>query len=229
MAPEELCIVVPLYKEGAALVDLWQSLAPLRAAGVEVILVNAKLPQEQADDTALVAAQQQIPLLHAKKGRARQMNTAASQTQRPWLLFLHADTQLPADVLDQLAALPAATHWGRFDVAIKGRSRGLSMVAFCMNWRSRVTGIATGDQAIFVRRDLFEQQGGFPEQPLMEDIALCRALLKHSRPACVRRKVVTSGRRWDSFGLWRTIFLMWYLRFAYWRGARPDQLAGLYK
>jgi rSAM/selenodomain-associated transferase 2 len=228
MQPEELTIVVPLYKEAAQLAALWHSLAPLRESGVEVILVNAQLPPEQADESLAIAAALNIELLQAAKGRAGQMNAGAAQSMRPWLLFLHADTRLPEDVLLQLQALPSNSQWGRFDVWIEGRSWGLPMVAFCMNWRSRLSGIATGDQAMFVRRDLFNAVGGFPQQPLMEDIALSRALRSRARPVCLFSKVITSGRRWDTYGLWPTIVLMWRLRFAYWRGASPDTLAAQY-
>jgi len=229
MTPDELCIVVPLYREAAQLPALWQALQPLRQAGVEVVLVNASLAPEQADNTQQIAAALQIPLIEAPKGRALQMNRGAQCTQRPWLLFLHADTQLPADVLTHLGQLPDNAQWGRFDVRISGRSRGLPMVACCMNWRSRLTGIATGDQAIFVRRALFASLGGFPAQPLMEDIALSRRLRALHRPQCLCSRVTTSGRRWDSYGLWPTILLMWRLRFAYWRGASPDLLAARYR
>ncbi|HMW72302.1 MAG TPA: glycosyltransferase family 2 protein, partial [Cellvibrionaceae bacterium] len=171
MTPDQLCIVVPLYREAPQLVALWQSLAGLRQAGVEVILVNAELPPERADNTCDIATTQAISLLGAPKGRALQMNTGAQASTRPWLLFLHADTRLPDDVLEVLSRLPDTAQWGRFDVQISGRSWGLAMVAFFMNLRSRLTGIATGDQALFVRRELFLAAGGFPAQPLMEDIA----------------------------------------------------------
>lgn len=229
MTPQELCIVVPLYREAAQLPALWQSLAGLRQAGVEVILVNAELPPELADETIPIAAAQQIPLQSAPKGRAVQMNEGARLSCRPWLLFLHADTRLPEDALIQLARLPIKAQWGRFDVRITGHSWGLGMVAFCMNWRSRLSGIATGDQAIFVRRALFDALGGFPPQPLMEDITLSRRLRAQHWPHCLFSRVTTSGRRWDSHGLWPTILLMWRLRFAYWRGVAPEQLAALYR
>ncbi len=228
MTPDQLSIVVPLYREAHQLVALWQSLDGLRKSGVEVILVNAELPPEGADNTCDIAAAQGIPLLAAPKGRALQMNTGAGASTRPWLLFLHADTRLPDDVLEVLSRLPDSAQWGRFDVRIIGRSRGLAMVAFFMNWRSRLTGIATGDQALFIRRELFLAAGGFPAQPLMEDIALSARLRKQHRPVCLASRVTTSGRRWDTYGLWPTIVLMWRLRFAYWRGAAPEQLAALY-
>jgi hypothetical protein len=119
--------------------------------------------------------------------------------------------------------------WGRFDVRINGRSPLLHVVAWLMNQRSRWTGIATGDQALFVQRALFQRIGGFPDQPLMEDIEISRRLRKLARPFCLRQRVVTSGRRWDTRGVWRTIFLMWRLRWLYWRGVPPQVLAEAYR
>ena len=162
------------------------------------------------------------------------MNHGAGEAHAPTLLFLHADTRLPADA-DRLLATALATgaRWGRFDVRIEGRSRWLPVVATFMNLRSRLTGIATGDQALFMRREVFDRVGGFPDQPLMEDVEITRRLCarprEFGRPACLRQRVVTSGRRWDERGAWRTIVLMWRLRWAYWRGARAEDLARLYR
>jgi rSAM/selenodomain-associated transferase 2 len=169
-------------------------------------------------------------VLRNAPGRARQMNAGAAAAQGDWLLFLHADTQLPAQA-DQ--AIQSAIHsgaiWGRFDVQIDGHSRLLPLVAALMNWRSRWTGICTGDQAIFVQAALFKQVGGYANQPLMEDIDLCRRLRAIAPPACLRARVHTSGRRWDQGGAWRTIILMWWLRWRYWRGTPAEVLARLYR
>jgi hypothetical protein len=145
------------------------------------------------------------------------------------LIFLHADTTLPdnADRLIAAALSCRATDrvWGRFDLRIAGRHPLLALVARMINWRSRFTGIATGDQALFVTRDAFWSVGGFPDLPLMEDIALSRKLKCRCRPICVAEPVVTSGRRWDYHGLWPTIALMWRLRLAYYFGAEPAGLS----
>jgi len=158
------------------------------------------------------------------------MNAGAARADGELLLFLHADTRLP-DHADAavLRAVAGGADWGRFDVSIEGRSALLRVVALLMNLRSRLTGIATGDQAIFVRRDLFQRLGGFADQPLMEDIELSRRLRAVSRPACLRARVRTSGRRWDSRGVWHTIVLMWRLRWRYWRGVPPEVLAREYQ
>lgn len=154
------------------------------------------------------------------------MNAGAAACSGELLLFLHADTRLPhdADVLVRRAA-QGQRRWGRFDVAIDSPLPVMRVVEALMNLRSRRTGIATGDQAIFVRKDLFDQVGGFPDQPLMEDVALSTQLKRHGPPACLRERVTTSARRWEREGPWRTILLMWRLRAAYFLGADPSKLA----
>jgi rSAM/selenodomain-associated transferase 2 len=168
-------------------------------------------------------------VLRAPRGRAAQMNAGARAARGEILLFLHADTALPpsADEIVQ-AALNQGRDWGRFDVAIAGADPLLAVVAMLMNLRSRLTGVATGDQAVFARRECFFAAGGFPEIPLMEDVALSKALKRIAPPACLRERVVTSGRRWERNGTLRTILLMWRLRLEYALGADPRRLARRY-
>jgi rSAM/selenodomain-associated transferase 2 len=158
------------------------------------------------------------------------MNAGAARASGQVLLFLHADTCLPpaADQLIVDGLQRNGRGWGRFDIAIAGRHRMLGVVAAMMNLRSRLTGIATGDQAIFVSRDAFAACGGYPDIPLMEDIALSRRLRRASRPLCLGQRVTTSGRRWEQGGIHRTILLMWRLRLAYFLGADPAALARRY-
>jgi rSAM/selenodomain-associated transferase 2 len=153
------------------------------------------------------------------------MNAGAAVATGDALLFLHADTRLPPDADALVAAALARRDWGRFDVRIDGRSPLLPVIAWFMNQRSRLTGIATGDQAIFVRREVFP---GFPEIALMEDVAFSVAMKARARPACLRQRVTTSGRRWDEGGALRTLLLMWRLRLAYFLGAAPEKLARRY-
>ena len=160
-------------------------------------------------------------VIAAPRGRAVQMNAGARQARGDVLVFLHADTRLPSNA-DELVRGPL---WGRFDVQIEGRHPLLKVVAWSMNLRSRLTGIATGDQAIFVRREAFT---GFPELPLMEDVAFSKAMKRRVRPACLREKVTTSGRRWEARGIVRTVLLMWRIRFLYAMGTDPASLARLY-
>lgn len=213
-----LSVVVPVLDEAAGIRAALEALAPLRARGHEVILVDGG----SSDGTVERAAGLCDRVVTAPRGRALQMNAGARAATGDMLLFLHADTRLPpgADVL----ALKACV-WGRFDVEIEGRHPLLKVVAWAMNQRSRLTGIATGDQAIFVRRDAFP---GFPEIALMEDVAFSSMMKRRARPACLHAKVLTSGRRWESRGVLRTIFLMWRLRLMYFLGVRPDRLARRY-
>jgi rSAM/selenodomain-associated transferase 2 len=220
-----LSIVVPVLDEAAGIAAALAPLQRLRQAGVEVLVVDGG----SRDATLEVAAPLADLVLVAPRGRGSQMNAGAARARGATLLFLHADTRLPAGAVDAVAAaIAAGACWGRFDVAIEGRLAGLGMVATMMNLRSRLTGIATGDQAIFVTRAAFEQVGGFPDLPLMEDIALSTRLKRIARPACLRQQVVTSGRRWEKHGLWRTILAMWRLRLRFFFGADPQALAREY-
>lgn len=225
MTAAQLAIVIPVLNEAHGIESALKALAPMRAHGVQVIVVDGG----SHDDTVALAQPLVDYVLTCAKGRARQMNAGAARATATNLLFLHADTRLPIDANEQvLAALGAGAVWGRFDVSIEGTSPMLRVVAACMNLRSRLSGIATGDQAIFVRTDSFVQVGEFPDQALMEDIELSKRLKRLSRPACLSAHVVTSGRRWETRGVWRTIVLMWSLRWRYWCGASPEQLARAY-
>ncbi|MEO8805045.1 MAG: TIGR04283 family arsenosugar biosynthesis glycosyltransferase [Burkholderiaceae bacterium] len=222
----QLSIIVPVLDEAAGIVASLEAAAPLRARGHEVIVVDGG----SRDGTAALCRGHADVVIEAPRGRARQMNAGAALAQHEVLLFLHSDTRLPASADTAIAqALARGASWGRFDVRIEGGSPMFPLIAALMNRRSRWNGIATGDQAMFVQRALFERAGGFPEQPLMEDIELSRRLRAVSRPACLRERVQTSGRRWEQRGVWRTILLMWRLRWRYWRGASPEALAKAYR
>jgi len=183
------------------------------------------------DATRALAAPLADRVIEAPRGRASQMNAGARECGGDILVFLHADSALPPNALDAIGAglKRTARDWGRFDVAIAGADPLLSLVALLMNARSRLTGVATGDQAIFVRREAFDAIGGFPEIPLMEDVAISKKLLGRTRPLALEDRVVTSGRRWERHGTMRTIFLMWRLRMAYALGADPRRLARRYE
>lgn len=220
MPAPRLSIVMPVLDEGERIDAAIHALAPLVARGAELIVVDGGSRDGTADRARACGA----VVLEAPRSRAAQMNAGAASARGGSLLFLHADTRLP-DGADGLIARALRTHaWGRFDVRIDGRHPMLRMVAAMMNLRSRLTGIATGDQAMFVTRAAFEQAGRFPQQPLMEDIELSARLRRVGRPACLAARATTSGRRWERDGAWRTILLMWRLRFAYWRGAPPAEL-----
>lgn len=199
----------------------------MRERGGEVIVVDGG----SSDDSAAIAECFGCVVVGSPRGRARQMNAGAALARGDVMLFLHADTRLPdgAPVLVAGALADGRYEWGRFDVRIEGVGGTLRVVAWMMNGRSRLTGIATGDQAMFVTRRAFTEVGGFPDQPLMEDVELSKRLGKISRPACIRERVITSARRWQARGAWRTILLMWRLRFDYWRGVPPGVLAEAYR
>ena len=222
-----LSIIVPALDEAAVLAGSLVPLQALRTQGHEIIVVDGG----SRDATLAVARAAADLVFAAMPGRASQMNAGAHAATGDVLLFLHADSWLPADAANAIAgAFARGTRWGRFDVTIRGSLRVLKLVASMMNARSRLTGIATGDQGIFVERALFLHVGGFAPIPLMEDVAMSKTLKRAAgRPACLRVRIATSGRRWETGGPWRTIVMMWRLRLAYALGADPARLARLYR
>lgn len=221
----QLSIVIPALNEAENIIPSLRALAALAARGAQRIVVDGG----SSDDTAARATGNAERVIVAARGRASQMNAGAAAASGDVLLFLHADTRLPEDADRLVAAALERRLWGRFDVRIEGGGAWAELVAWFMNRRSRLTGIATGDQAMFTRRETFEQLGGFAPIPLMEDIQMSRRLKALGRPACIATPVVTSGRRWARNGPWRTIWLMWRLRAAYFLGADPVQLAARYR
>jgi rSAM/selenodomain-associated transferase 2 len=218
----KLSVVIPTLEEAAGIEACLQALAPLRGRGHEVIVADGG----SRDATPEIARALCDRVVTAPRGRAMQMNAGAAAASGDVLVFLHADTTLPANAEEQIFQAAKNRVWGRFDVDLEGSHPFLKVVAWSMNLRSRLTGIATGDQAIFVRREAF---GGFPEIALMEDIAFSKAMKRRGPPACLRERVRTSARRWERRGVLRTIVLMWRLRLLYFFGARPDDLARLYR
>jgi rSAM/selenodomain-associated transferase 2 len=222
-----LSVVVPALNEAEGIAGTLLSLRELRARGHEVLVVDGG----STDGTTAGATPRTERVLTAPRGRARQQNAGAAAASGDVLLFLHADTRLPPDadrrVLEGLRR--SGRGWGRFDVRLSGRHPLLRLTGWLMAHRSRLTGIATGDQAIFVRRAWFQRAGGFPDIPLMEDVALTRSLRRMGPPLCLRARVVTSSRRWEARGIVRTILLMWRLRIAYALGADPHRLAERYR
>ena len=222
-----ISVIVPVLDEARTLPTCLEPLQVARASGrAEVVVVDGG----SRDGTRAIAAPLSDRLIEAPRGRASQMNAGARAATGECLLFLHADTRLPGNALDAIEAAlgDGGGDWGRFDVRIDGGGVLLRIVAATMNARSRLTGIATGDQAIFVRREAFEAVGGFPAIPLMEDVAISKLLRRRSPPRRLRAQVTTSGRRWERRGTLRTIFLMWRLRAAYALGADPQRLARRY-
>jgi rSAM/selenodomain-associated transferase 2 len=220
-----LSIILPVLDEAPRIGAQLASLQALRADGVELVVADGG----SSDGTPTCCAGLADRILDTARGRARQMNAGAAASTGEVLLFLHADTVLPAQAVGTiLRVMNGGAKWGRFDVRIDGSHPMLRIVERMMNWRSRLTGIATGDQAIFVRRDLFERIGGYEDIPLMEDIRLCARLKREAAPVCLAESVSTSARRWEKHGVWRTVLLMWRLRAAHFFGASPQLLARRY-
>lgn len=225
-----LAIIIPVLneeREVAACIQHLDALIHSRGDSVEVLFVDGG----SCDNTCQIISQSPFSLVRSEPGRAVQMNYAAAQCDSPLLLFLHVDSRLPINALERLRRdwVLSDCVWGRFDIAIASNSILLRCVSAMMNIRSRLSGIATGDQGIFVTRTAFADVGAYRVQGLMEDIELSAALRKLSRPFCVQDKMATSARRWHERGTVTTILLMWRLRLAYFFGASPENLAGKYR
>lgn len=219
----KISIIIPARNEAENIGRLLQSLQVYRERGHELILVDG----DSEDETISIADPLVDILIKTPASRALQMNAGAEQSSGDVLWFLHADSIVPelADKLIVNAVTIQTYTWGRFDVRLSGRQKLLRLVESSMNFRSRLTAIATGDQGVFVSRWLFYKAGGFPQQSLMEDIALSKHLKKYQAPICLREKLETSSRRWEQQGIVRTILLMWRLRMAYFLGVSADKLS----
>lgn len=221
----KISIIIPVLNESEHLEEMLKRIQKFSEHGHETIIVDGG----STDNTVDIAKKYTECVVASKKGRALQMNSGADIATGEALLFLHADTILPTDACELINAnLGAETQWGRFDVRLSGSWIIFRVIEYFINWRSRMTSIATGDQAIFLTRDLFDKVGGFPEIPLMEDVALSRLLKRESKPACLKSTVVTSSRRWEKHGVIKTVFLMWRLRFLYFIGVSPTRLSKRY-
>lgn len=220
----QLSIIIPVVNEAGHLAARLQALQPLRSR-CQLLLVDGG----SDDGSAKIAEPLVDQVLHSPRGRARQMNFGATQAQTEVLLFLHADTCLPDNAVNQiLQAVVEGYQWGRFDVSFDNPQPIFKIIAFMMNWRSRLTSIATGDQALFITRQAFDTVSGFPEIALMEDITISASLKKLGRPCCLTAKVITSARRWQQHGIVKTILLMWWLRLRYFFDADPNDIAAHY-
>ncbi len=223
----KLSIIVPVLNEAEGITRTLSALQPFRLKGHEVIVVDGGSDDATAQRSQGFADQ----VIRSPRGRSRQMNAGARVAGGDVFLFLHGDSQLP-DQADMLIAEHLGREgkdWGHFDVMLSGNHPLLRLTELLMNWRSRISGIATGDQAMFVRRSLFEKLGGFPEIDLMEDIALSKRLKRWGPPLCLKDTVKTSSRRWEKNGVLRTVFLMWRLRLFYFLGSNPERLARIYE
>ncbi len=220
-----LSVIIPALNEAQHIRETLRLLQPLRQRGHEVIVVDGG----SNDDTVKLAIPLADVVLNASPGRAGQMAAGVDASHQPIIWFLHADTRIPADADHEIIHALQDNGWGRFDVTLSGQHPLLRVVETMMNLRSCLTGIATGDQGIFVSRELYEMIGGMPHQPLMEDVEMSRLLKCHGRPACIKLPLQTSSRRWEEKGILRTILLMWGLRAAYALGVPASRLSALYR
>ncbi len=219
-------IIIPTLNEAQGVVAFLEPLQSLRMQ-CEIIIADGGSTDATAN---LAQASIDLFLTCDKKGRASQMNQGAKHASAEILIFLHADTFLPESALQDITAgFDKGFQWGRFDMQLMGKHPFLKVISFMMNWRSRLSGIATGDQAIFVSKSSFDAVGAYPEISLMEDIALSKQLKKITAPYCIHQAVQSSARRWESFGIGRTILLMWYLRLRYFLGTPADVLSDMYR
>ncbi len=230
-SPMQISIILPVLNEADHVIQVLHGLCAAFPDESEIIVVDGGSNDETPERVERFqnSVSQTVILRRSPKGRARQMNAGAQLAQGHWLLFLHADTSVPNNIAKVFSGLKEEQIWGRFDVQLDARGIMFRVITGMINLRSRLSGIATGDQGIFVRRDVFAALGGFPDQPLMEDIEISKRLKRLARPVCVRRpKLVTSARKWQKEGVWPTIMLMWRLRAAYAMGAPASELVRRY-
>jgi rSAM/selenodomain-associated transferase 2 len=220
----QISVIVPVLNEEKSIAVTLEALLAL--APYEIIIVDGG----SSDRTRELAARFQVKVISSERGRARQMNRGARAASGDVLLFLHADTRLPTSALNDISAALSDARYlgGRFDVELDGEHWVLPLVGRMISYRSRISKVGTGDQGIFVRREVFERMQGFQDIALMEDIAFCRTLKRMGEVACLRSRVVTSARRWEVDGVWRTIVRMWTLKLLYFAGVSPARLKQFY-
>ena len=218
-------IIIPVLNEENSIKELLQQLQAYRQQGHEVIVVDGG----SHDNTRSVADSLSDKVISSEAGRALQMNNGATQSRHEILWFLHADTIIPENAIEQIQQALNKSDWGRFNVKLSGSHILFRIIETMMNVRSCVSSIATGDQGIFVKRKIFGQVNEYSNIPLMEDVDLSRKLKKLSKPVCLKYTLITSSRRWEKNGISSTILLMWKLRFLYWVGVSPEHLARQYR
>ena len=224
MSAFNVSVIVPVYNESAQVQALIQRLHVLQEDVQDIIVVDGG----SSDNTAQKLSKH-FTVISSEKGRANQMNAGAKHAKGTWLVFVHADTQFGVSHLKCLIEHASMHQWGRFNVRLDAQGLSFRTIEWFINQRSRITGIATGDQCIFVRKRFFDSLSGFANIPLMEDVDFSKRAKKASKPKCLSKKVVTSARRWQTYGVVHTVFLMWKLRWLFWLGTPADKLAKLYR
>ena len=226
-ANPSLAIVIPVFNEAKVLPQALTSLAELSMDSSDSIIF---VDGGSTDQSIQLIQQHGYQCLHCEAGRAKQMNYGTNNTKSDIILYLHVDTKVSSSEISNIKkSYTKGFLSGRFDIMFTNRALTYRIISFFINFRSRLSKISTGDQAIFIRRDIFEQIGGYPEIPLMEDVAISKALRRLGKIDCLYNKVTTSSRRWEKNGVVNTVMLMWKMRFLYWCGAEPEKLASMYR
>ena len=220
-----ISIIIPVLNEEDSIKELLLQLQPYRKQGHEVIVADGG----SDDKTISISTTLADKVIQSQPGRALQMNKGADNSGNEILWFLHADTIIPENAIEEIQNALNKSDWGRFNIKLSGSHILFRIVETMMNIRSCVFAIATGDQGIFVKRTIFKQVNEYSNIPLMEDVELCKKLKKVSKPVCLKETLITSSRRWEKNGISTTILLMWKLRFLYWLGVSPEYLAKQYK
>ena len=221
-----ISIIVPVLDDAVKLRQLLDDLDAIRSCDAQRIVVDGG----SSDGSFDLAQQRAHVALRSSPGRARQLAAGTALAQGQWLWMLHADSRVDVRAWDALRGAVESDRaaWGRFDVRLTGGHPAFRVIETMMNIRSRWSDICTGDQGIFVRRDLLDLVDGIPDQALMEDIELTKRLRRYAHPVCVDSPLGASSRRWEEQGIVPTILLMWRLRLRYFFGESPDLLAQEY-
>lgn len=217
-------IIVPVLNESTQVTPLMNRLMVLSDYVKDIVIVDGG-----SEDGTQALLAKHFNVIKSDTGRAKQMNLGAKHAQGTWLIFLHADTQFTPSHLKAMIDEASLHQWGRFNVTLDAKGVAYRVIEWFINQRSWLSGIATGDQCIFVRMRLFEQLGGFLDIPLMEDVDFSKRAKNIAKPKCLTKTVITSARRWQTYGIIKTVCLMWKLRFYFWLGAPPEKLAKLYR
>lgn len=218
-------IIIPVLNEEGSIKNFLEQLQVYRKQGHEVIVVDGG----STDKTVSISELLSDKVITSKTGRAMQMNSGALQSKHDVFWFLHADTLIPENAIENIQQALTTPEWGWFNIKLSGTKFLFRLIERMINIRSCFSHIATGDQGIFVKREIFESVNGYANIPLMEDVSLSKKLNKISKPVCLKEMLITSSRRWEQKGIISTVLLMWRLRFLYWLGVSADKLATQYK
>jgi rSAM/selenodomain-associated transferase 2 len=219
----QLSIIIPVLNEAGCLDQGLARLFTLQwvTDHAEVIISDGG----SKDDSLDIASRYPCKIVHSNAGRATQMNTASKSAQGKYLLFLHADSDLPEDFY---RFIEADAKWGFYRLRLSNDAYVYRIIEAAINLRTRVSRVAGGDQGLYFERHFFESLNAYPQIPLMEDIAICKTARRLAKPFVSVATISSSGRRWQDQGVVKTVLLMWALRLGYWLGVDPRRLHKIY-